>query len=143
MPQPQTSRTAANRVRQILRMVFPLFNATVDGFANEGLHFGKCAGLFGGGRRFPDDGVEFGRKFFDVFGLVFNPFDIVDVKHVHVQSPKQAVKFIGLIEKPVGLFGVVERLLFGADFHKAHGRGQQMFGYAPDFCLRKKELFFA
>lgn len=63
LPQPQTSRTAANRVRQILRMVFPLFNATVDGFANEGLHFGKCAGLFGGGRRFPDDGVEFGRKF--------------------------------------------------------------------------------
>lgn len=46
-----------------------------------------------------------------------------------------------LIEKPVGLFGVVERLLFGADFHKAHGRGQQMFGYAPDFAFVRRNYF--
>ena len=28
-----------------------------------------------------------------------------------------------------------QALLFGADFHQPHGRGQQMFGDAPDFAF--------
>ena len=54
---------------------------------------------------------------------------------IHVESPEQAIKIIGLIEKVVGGFLVSQALLFGADFHQPHGRGQQMFGDAPDFTF--------
>lgn len=35
--------------RQFCAWFFPLFNAAIDGFADEGLHFGKRAGFFGAG----------------------------------------------------------------------------------------------
>ena len=77
-------KTAAS-INNIFFIEFSLFNAAVNGFTDESFHFGEGAFLAG---RFCrscfDSFTDFGGQLFNVFNIVFYPFDITNVKHIHV-----------------------------------------------------------